>query len=152
MQFISMTDADPEGRFSFKEEVRNLFHHLGQALGDAFLPYKFVLVGKRLDLGPIDEQGIGGEFTVVTQIAVHLYQDVFGTGCQMEGTEPGNGGVVRGFLSVQQELAINPVLAEIFNGTGAAHPVHRSKDNNFQHLAWVHFISLQMRVSAKQFA
>ena len=89
---------------------------------------------------------------MVTQIAVHLYQDVFGTGCQMEGTEPCNGGVVRCFLPIQQELAVDPVLAEILDGAGAAYSVHRSKDNKFQHLARGRFIAFQMSVGAIQFA
>ena len=70
----------------------------------------------------------------------------------MEGTEPGNGGVVRGFLLIQQEPAVDPVLAEILDGTGTAYSVHCSKDNKFQHLTRGHFIAFQMSVGAIQLA
>ena len=67
VQFISMTDADSERCIRFQEKCRNLLHHFAQTPGDAFFSHKLVLVGKGLDLGPVDKQRISGEFTVVTQ-------------------------------------------------------------------------------------
>ena len=67
VQFISMTDADSERCIRFQEKCRNLLHHFAQTPGDAFFSHKLVLVGKGLDLGPVDEQRISREFTVVTQ-------------------------------------------------------------------------------------
>ena len=67
VQFISMTDSDSERCIRFQEKCRNLLHHFAQTPGDAFFSHKLVLVGKGLDLGPVDKQRISGEFTVVTQ-------------------------------------------------------------------------------------
>ena len=82
----------PHGRLDFHE-------HFFFPFSNGFFPYERVFIGTGFYFRSINKDGFFGKFICPLQPAYHLIKEVLTCFLQKTGTEPGNGAVIRRFLS-----------------------------------------------------